>query len=69
MFSVTLSVAIPFRKSCPRVLRGMLPFGVRTFLWPALQPTSDHLPSPAIYHKQESRKAGRGAGPDESQLS
>src|SRR5215467_1943033 len=31
-FSVTLSVNARFRACCPRVLRGMLPYGVRTFL-------------------------------------
>ena len=45
IFSVTLSVTIRLREPRPRFLRGMLPFGVRTFLWPALRPTSDHLPS------------------------
>lgn len=34
MFSVTLSVEAGFRRLLPRVLRGMLPFGVRTFLSP-----------------------------------
>ena len=32
MFSVTLSVNPDFRRGCPRILRGMLPYGVRTFL-------------------------------------
>jgi hypothetical protein len=32
VFSVTLSVNIRFRERCPRILRGMLPYGVRTFL-------------------------------------
>jgi len=32
VFSVTLSVNIRFRECCPRILRGMLPYGVRTFL-------------------------------------
>jgi len=32
-FSVTLSVAIDLHRKRPRVLRGMLPCGVRTFLW------------------------------------
>jgi hypothetical protein len=32
LFSVTLSVASGFRQMRPRVLRGMLPVGVRTFL-------------------------------------
>jgi hypothetical protein len=29
---VTLSVNARFRGRCPRILRGMLPYGVRTFL-------------------------------------
>jgi hypothetical protein len=45
VFSVTLSVSVRFRERCPRVLRGMLPYGVRTFLQQALRLTSDHLPS------------------------
>jgi len=32
VFSVTLSVSPDFRRGRPRVLRGMLPYGVRTFL-------------------------------------
>src|SRR5256886_16121783 len=32
LFSVTLSVNPDFRRGRPRVLRGMLPYGVRTFL-------------------------------------
>src|SRR5438105_7883401 len=32
VFSVTLSVNARFRERRPRVLRGMLPYGVRTFL-------------------------------------
>src|ERR1700745_231522 len=45
VFSVTLSVTaiLPLRR--PRVLRGMSPYGVRTFLQRALRLTSDHLPS------------------------
>jgi len=61
MFSVTLSVNARFRECCPRILRGMLPYGVRTFLQ-RIPPTRD---SPAIichrlelYHNQESRKTG-----------
>lgn len=45
VFSVTLSVTAILRPRCPRVLRGMPPYGVRTFLWPALRLTSDRLPS------------------------
>src|SRR4029434_1187607 len=50
MFSVALSVAAPLREPRPRVLRGTLPFGVRTFLWRTLRLTSDHLPSRERYH-------------------
>ena len=34
-----------FRERRPRILRGMLPYGVRTFLWRILRLTSDRLPS------------------------
>lgn len=37
-FSVTLSVAGGLRPRCPRVVRGMAPCGVRTFLWRASSP-------------------------------
>src|SRR6202163_502208 len=43
VFSVTLSVTALLQTRRPRVLRGMLPYGVRTFLWEFLR--SDHLPS------------------------
>jgi hypothetical protein len=56
VFSVTLSVNARFRECCPRILRGMLPYGVRTFLQ-QIPPTRD---SPAIichrlevYHDQD----------------
>src|SRR2546430_8471029 len=45
VFSVTLSVNVRLRERCPRILRGMLPYGVRTFLQQILRLTSDHLPS------------------------
>jgi hypothetical protein len=45
VFSVTLSVTAIFQSRRPRVLRGMLPYGVRTFLQRILRFTSDHLPS------------------------
>ena len=61
LFSVTLSVKVCFREPCPHILRGMLPYGVRTFL----QQVPLTRDSPAIichrqevYHNQESRKAG-----------
>src|SRR2546423_2967633 len=44
VFSVTLSVNARLGERRPRVLRGMLPYGVRTFLWRIPQ-TRD---SPAI---------------------
>src|SRR5438045_82686 len=51
VFSVTLSVTALLQTRRPRVLRGMLPSGVRTFLSEFLR--SDHLPSPIIYHDFE----------------
>jgi len=49
LFSVTLSVDGSFRPRPPRVLRGMLPFGVRTFLSPpALRPTKNGRPPTAL---------------------
>jgi len=48
VFSVTLSVNPGLGRGRPRVLRGMLPYGVRTFLSGLLQ--SDHLPSRGSYH-------------------
>src|SRR5438046_4620529 len=64
VFSVTLSIAAVFQLQLPRILRGMAPYGVRTFLQ---QATSG---SPAIichrgevYHNQERRKAGGSENP------
>ena len=51
VFSATLSVAAILQLRHPRILRGMLPYGVRTFLWRILRVTSDHLPSAGIYHE------------------
>src|SRR3954469_620965 len=48
VFSVTLSVIAIFQPRRPRILRGMLPYGVRTFLQQTLRFTSDHLPSAHI---------------------
>jgi hypothetical protein len=45
LFSVTLSVTPTSRSKRPRVLRGMPPYGVRTFLQRISRFTSDHLPS------------------------
>src|SRR4249919_2542383 len=50
VFSVTLSVDARLGERRPRVLRGMLPYGVRTFLSRALPRVSDHLPSRRTYH-------------------
>ena len=45
LFSLTLSVGTGFRPYPPRVLRGMLPSGVRTFLSPpALRPAENGRP-------------------------
>jgi hypothetical protein len=43
LFSVTLSVSNRFREYCPRLLRGMPPYGVRTFLPAPVLPTSGKL--------------------------
>src|ERR1041385_844439 len=51
VFSVTLSVSARLGERRPRVLRGMLPYGVRTFLSESLR--SDHLPSRRVYHSSE----------------
>ena len=52
LFSVTLSVAVSFRRRCPRILRGVVPCGVRTFLWRAADPYK-HPPPPAIVSRTE----------------
>src|SRR5437773_8615103 len=57
LFSVTLSVTAIFQLRRPRVLRGMLPYGVRTFL----QRTANGPPAIIchrllIYHNQQRRK-------------
>src|SRR5438105_4301184 len=59
VFSVTLSVNPDLRLACPRVLRGMLPYGVRTFLSESLR--SDHLPSPESTTEQGFRKEEFGS--------
>ena len=51
IFSVALSVTALLRARRPRFLRGMPPYGVRTFLSGLLR--SDHLPSTTNYRKQE----------------
>src|SRR5213078_548091 len=60
VFSVTLSVTEVFQPRRPRILRGMLPYGVRTFLQRV--PPTRH--SPAIichrhvnYHKNRNLEA------------
>jgi hypothetical protein len=52
IFSVILSVIWSFRPKSPRFSRGMLPCGVRTFLWHNKGCTSDHPSQPYSYHKQ-----------------
>jgi hypothetical protein len=56
VFSVTLSVTAIFQPRRPRFLRGMSPYGVRTFLQQALPLTSDHLPS--AVNLAQHRKSG-----------
>ena len=58
VFSATLSVAAVLQPRRPRVLRGMLPYGVRTFLQQAFRLTSDRLPSLVVYHNLETTKPG-----------
>src|SRR5436309_6425240 len=62
VFSVTLSVTAILQLRRPRILRGMSPYGVRTFLQQASRLTSDHLPSRTIYHNQPGRKEHRELG-------
>src|ERR1051326_329842 len=54
VFSVTLSVSPDLGRGRPRVLRGMPPYGVRTFLSDSLR--SDHLPSRRVYHRADEVK-------------
>src|ERR1700682_770172 len=56
VFSVTLFVTVLLQTRRPRFLRGMLPYGVRTFLWRILRFTSDHLPS--AQNVSSNRKSG-----------
>jgi len=60
-FSVTLSVNPDFGRGCPRILRGMLPYGVRNF--PPADPANAGSPAfichrLELYHNQESKKTG-----------
>jgi hypothetical protein len=57
VFSVTLSVAAVLQPRHPHFLRGMSPYGVRTFLQQALPLTSDHLPSTVSL--AQNRKSGK----------
>ena len=47
LFSVTLSIAPGLGPTPPRILRGMVPGGVRTFLYPDSRRDSERLPSGA----------------------
>jgi hypothetical protein len=64
LFSVTLSVNGNFRSRPPRVLRGVLSGGVRTFLWQSKHPrapaTSDRLPPAAPVNVRRNRVSARG---------
>ena len=50
IFSVILSVIWSLRPKCPRFSRGMLPYGVRTFLWHNKGCASDHPSRCYLYH-------------------
>ena len=56
VFSVTLSVTAILQLRRPHLLRGMLPYGVRTFLQQILRFTSDHLPSACKISQLEPQK-------------
>jgi hypothetical protein len=64
LFSVTLSVNARFRERRPRILRGMLPYGVRTFLQqiPQAGLTSDHLPSTHSLTQRPEKKTAAKKG-------
>ena len=63
LFSVILSVTAACT-AAPTLSRGMLPCGVRTFLWsPALQQNpSDHSDRPAVRVRAPGKRASRGCG-------
>ena len=57
-FSVTLSVNVCFRERRPRILRGMLPYGVRTFLQRTASGSPAIICHPGIrYHKNRNPEA------------
>src|SRR6476646_9894135 len=62
VFSVTLSVTAIFQPRRPRLLRGMLPYGVRTFLQQTSRFTSDHLPSAGNLSQSGSQKTRKRFG-------
>jgi hypothetical protein len=60
---VTLSVAAVLQLRRPRFLRGMLPYGVRTFLQRIFRLTSDHLPSTTnLPHSPQNKTANNANG-------
>src|SRR4051812_10155534 len=60
IFSVTLSVNPDLRRDRPRVLRGMLPYGVRTFLWRI--PQMRNSPAIICHHPEVTTFCDRGKG-------
>lgn len=54
LFSVTLSIDRGLRHDPPRIFRGMLPYGVRTFL--SGRNRSDHLPAANLRSKVETKR-------------
>src|SRR5436189_5396218 len=58
VFSVTLSVTAILQLQRPRILRGMLPYGVRTFLQQAASGSPAIICHPGIrYHKNRNPEA------------
>ena len=74
MFSVTLSVAPRLRETRPRFFQGMLPSGVRTFLWrnlpasPAIICHREETITALKAGKQDLASAGALAGRDQSRF-
>ena len=62
VFSVTLSVTAVFQLRCPRVLRGMPPYGVRTFLQQAASGSPAIIcHRPIIYHNRLKKKTPKSS--------
>ena len=56
LFSVTLSVTAGFRPRPPRILHGMLPYGVRTFLQRVAPPAAIRHPKASVTRARNTSK-------------